>query len=438
MIFCVAKWGNLMINRMVNIINSKNYVNLLLLFGIIYCFYPVSSFHSTIGIASLIFIICNYKKIVLNSRFYAVTFFCLWLFIAALANYEISFWDNFGIIKKNFYFYFFFIFLGIYFSENVVKKFLKYFVNTASIFTVIGFIEVFSGEYLDKFYTIFRDGRDNPHLIFSDNLNRLLSVCPKYDPNYVGFLLTLPFIMSLYFTFKESNNKLKWSLYSLFFGIGIIFTGSRGAILIAVCSIIAFGILLLWFTKEKKYLKYLVTIILLICGSFIVINSFTSNNILSHKMVALEKGALYDNRSSEGMRIAMAEAAVDIIKENPLTGLSFTGFREYTRGTTVYSQNFKERPFSDPHNLILSLAVEGGLPVALTYIYLLLSPLFIKIKKTMIDFYDDKFWILGWVCCYIFTIPFEYSLRDECRFMLIYIFFALIIFYCNYERNYNE
>lgn len=55
MIFCVAKWGILMINRMVNIINSKNYVNLLLLFGIIYCFYPVSSFHSTIGIASLNF-----------------------------------------------------------------------------------------------------------------------------------------------------------------------------------------------------------------------------------------------------------------------------------------------------------------------------------------------------------------------------------------------
>ena len=290
MIFCVAKWGNLMINRMVNIINSKNYVNLLLLFGIIYCFYPVSSFHSTVGIASLIFIICNYKKIVLNSRFYAVTFFCLWLFVAALANYEIGFWGNFSIIKKNFYFYFYFLFLSIYFSENGIKKFLKYFINTASIFTIIGFVEVFSGEYFNKFYTIFRDGRNSPHLIFSDSLNRLLSVCPKYDPNYVGFLLTLPFIMSLYFTFKESNNKLKWSLYSLFFGIGIIFTGSRGAILIAVCSIIAFGILLLWFIKEKKYLKYLVTIILLICGSFIVINSFTSNNILSHKMVALEKG----------------------------------------------------------------------------------------------------------------------------------------------------
>lgn len=428
-----------MINNILKIINSKYYSVILLWMGIIYCFYPVSWFHSSIGIGCLVYLLFNYKDLVINKKIVAVSFFAIWILVSALANFDLGFYDNIGLLKKNFYFYFYFLFLVIYFKENTLDKFFDKFLCISVIYTFIGYIEVFSGTHLDKFFLIFRDRDLNPHLSFSETLNRLLSVCPKYDPNYVGFLLMLALVMCLFALFKnDDKNILKWIVGSCFFSIGIILTGSRGAILTAVCTSIVFCMLMAIFTHRQHLIKKILVALLLVVIGMGMFSYIMPENIITSKMNALENGALYDRNSSEGMRVAMILAAVDIVKENPLTGLSFIGFREFTRGSTIYSERFETYPFSDPHNFLLSLAVEGGIPIVLVFLYLVYSVILKSCNKKNIEQYIYKLWILGWVLAFIFNIPFEYTLRDECRIVLMYTFFALSVLYCNIGENDNE
>ena len=426
-------------NIILKLINSKYYSVLLLWMGIIYCFYPVSWFHSSIGIGCLVYLLFNYKALMIDKKIVAVSFFAVWILVSALANFDLGFYDNIGLLKKNFYFYFYFLFLVIYFKENRLEKFFDKFLCISAIYTIIGYIEVFSGIHLDKFFLIFRERDLNPHLPFSETLNRLLSVCPKYDPNYVGFLLMLALVMCLFALFKKDDkNILKWIFGSCFFGVGIIFTGSRGAILTAVCTSIVFCMLMAIFTHRQHFIKKILVALLLVVIGTGIFSYIMPENIIINKMNALENGALYDRNSSEGMRVAMILAAVDIIKENPLTGLSFIGFREFIRGTSIYSNRFEVYPFSDPHNFLLSMAVEGGLPLVLVFLYLVYNVILKSFNKKFVKQSICRFWVLGWTFVFIFNIPFEYTLRDECRINLLYTFFALSVLYCNTGENDNE
>lgn len=425
-----------MINILSKIVNSKYYSILLLWMGIIYCFYPVSWFHSSIGIGCLVYLLFNYKALVINKKIVAVSFFAVWILVSALANFDLGFYDNIGLLKKNFYFYFYSLFLVIYFKENTLDKFFDKFLCISVIYTLIGYIEVFSGTRLDKFFLIFRDRDLNPHLPFSETLNRLLAACPKYDPNYVGFLLMLALVMCLFALFKnDDKNILKWIVSSCFFSIGIILTGSRGAILTAVCTSIVFCMLMAIFTHRQHLIKKILVALLLVVIGTGMFSYTMPENIITSKMNALENGALYDRNSSEGMRVAMILAAVDIVKENPLTGLSFIGFREFVRGTSIYSDRFETNPLSDPHNFLLSLAVEGGLPLVVIFFYLIYKMMLKTCERNFVNFHLYKLWILGWMLAFLFNIPFEYSMRDECRFILLYTFFALSVIYCNDTKN---
>ena len=272
-------------------LNNNSIIYFFVGLSIILSFYPISSGSSIIGYFALIYVMFNYKDLSVNKIFIAVSLFSCWLLFSCLMthnefnNNDSRFWI------KELRFFLMFLMLSIMLTKMSFKKFFDMYLITGAVFTFLGYVEVFSGNSLDSFFRIFRSHAKNLHLYFDDSIPRLLSISRNADPNFVAFIIAVLFISATIIVLSGwLKNKHISKLYiflSLFFGIALLLTGSRGGVLVALFSLIFTSFIVAKTSYNTKIYKALI----FIGGAFILIllcfNFLFPDNIFIIKLMHL-------------------------------------------------------------------------------------------------------------------------------------------------------
>ena len=182
------------------------------------------------------------------------------------------------------------------------------------------------------------------------------------NPAIFGMLLSFCMPVCLYFATKSVNRERKlWVLLALVFGIFIILSDSRTAILSSICGIAVIllmeGRSLLGIIKTKRY-----RIIGIIC-----------------LVIAITAFYFYKKDSADG-RVLIWNVSLDMIKDRPWCGWGFDGYiAQYMNYQADYLTAHPDSPFvllagetQNPFNEFLHVALIYGIPCALLMVAVML------------------------------------------------------------------
>lgn len=201
-----------------------------------------------------------------------------------------------GLYLLRFIFYSLSFYLGYELTKNLIttKEINKVYIRAGFLLAVLGFVQLFFFPDLSPF-TAFG---------FDPHKNRMFSTI--LDPNYLGIILNLPFLLSLYCFLKTKDNR--WILLVLFFALAILLTFSRSAYLAVGIEIFLLGAL--------KFRRLLLISFLIVLILFFSVPEFKNRVAGAFRI---------DKTSSE--RIESWQKGFYIFKQNPLIGVGFNNTR---------------------------------------------------------------------------------------------------------------
>lgn len=194
---------------------------------------------------------------------------------------------------------------------------------------------------------------------FDPHKNRMFSTL--LDPNFLGMMLNIGFLMSLYFYFLKPQRK--WIYFCIAFSIGIFLTFSRSAYLALLIEILILG----FFRMRKLLIVSLVIFTLL----FLLVPKFNERVV---------GGINVDKTASE--RIESWKKGFSIFTEQPLIGVGFNNLRinlEKQNLLKTYSIDGGNSGAGVDSSLVFILATTGVIGL-LAYLYFWTDSLK-KIKK---------------------------------------------------------
>ena len=193
----------------------------------------------------------------------------------------------------------------------------------------------------------------------------------QYSNTFGGFLL-LPLFITTGFVLNENGifKKIIYGLLLVFFLITLIFTQSRGALLVFALSVVAFIILL---PRKEKIISLFVLLILALTGGVLFI--IKRNVIASYLGALISKIQIFVNfflkgqyDPSLGNRVYMVKDAFKILKDYPIFG---TGLGTYQYIYAKYRSVYFFSKF--PHSILFQYLPEIGIVGASIFIYLAIS-----------------------------------------------------------------
>ncbi len=302
-------------------------------------------------------------------------------------------------------------------TEKLLKAGIGFFLFGGFLFSIVGLLGMFT--FKVKHLTLLMKLKELlPQINF-----RLPGAEEGFHPNAVGgtLILIVPLFMVLAFVYRRKKTRqlrfLLLILAGLAFTFGVLLlTQSRGAWLgLLVACIIVFFLFLL---KRKIYL--IGFLVLLLIFSFIV-----APLLLEMDQVKLTtsqaEGTLF-------FRIQMWNVVMPVIHANPLVGIGLNEFR--------YHHEVKYK-YSHPHNKLLLLAVELGIPGLIAYLALLgcVGYAVVRVWKN-----SDNTWlslaVLGLGCGQL--AHFLYEMTDAVPFgAKVNVFFWLSLALIMAVYNYN-
>lgn len=171
------------------------------------------------------------------------------------------------------------------------------------------------------------------------------SIFAHYNVFGGAVALVLPIVFSLLLYFNEKSKRVLFTLFMVLLLLGLLASFSRGAML---GSLVALGVLV--YLYPIGYLRSIYTgAVLGLC--VLVATSFTANlPIPNTTMQRLFESAI---TGGEG-RLVLWDAAIGMVKTNPVTGIGAGNFSVRVREFVDYQQD-------TAHNLYLNTAAETGL-----------------------------------------------------------------------------
>jgi putative inorganic carbon (HCO3(-)) transporter len=236
-------------------------------------------------------------------------------------------------------------------TEKLLKAGIGFFLFGGFLFSIVGLLGMFT--FKVKHLTLLMKLKELlPQINF-----QLPGAEEGFHPNAVGgtLILIIPLFMVLAFVYWRKKSRRLGFLLLILAGLGFTFgvlllTQSRGAWLgLLVACIIVFFLFLL---KRKIYL--IGFLVLLLIFSFIVVPLLLEMDQVKLTTSQAE-GTLF-------FRIQMWNVVMPMIHANPVVGIGLNQFRHH------YEVKYK---YSHPHNKLLLLAVELGIPGLIAYLALL-------------------------------------------------------------------
>ena len=233
------------------------------------------------------------------------------------------------------------------------------------------------------------------------------------NPAVFGMLLSFCIPISVYYaTQTKGRIKVLWELLSLLYGVFIVLSDSRTAILASICGIIVIlviklvSIQKLFSCKRSRYIGLI-------------------------SIVAICVALYYYKRDSADGRILIWTVCVEMIKDKPWLGWGFDGYiAHYMDYQADYLITHPDSPFiqlagetQNPFNEFLHVAIIYGIPCALMFVGVLIWLIWYIYKRVN----EYKSILLSLVCvlivwcffCYPFNISFVWL-------MILYIILCLV------------
>ena len=214
-----------------------------------------------------------------------------------------------------------------------------------------------------------------------------------------GRFISSAYIITLFYLLNLINKKLiplvSLSLFAII--LGVYLSGLRAALIGII--VFTFLILIIYIIQKRIRVINFACLILSVVISFITIYTFSSSNqLLSGRFDNLQdiEGLRFNYDSPIHTRYNSFDVCIKIIKEKPLLGVGFGGFRncdeDYFTNATKY-----------PHNIFLEFTVELGIPGVLLLL-LLFYIIFSSARKVSVEVFIFFLFAL-WLAMFSKDIP---------------------------------
>jgi len=226
--------------------------------------------------------------------------------------------------------------------------------------------------------------------VFSVFLILILQPFSYYDMNIKNItswshVIYGRFIGSVYliilFFYLNTKDKTLITFFPFAFAViivGVYLSGLRAMIL--GVSILTPITLLISFLQKKVNIKKIAALVVAIAASItVIITVIPGNEILTGRLENLQdfEKLRFNVDGPIQTRYHFYKISIEILKEYPILGVGFGGFRNYKNDVATQARKY-------PHNLFLEFAVELGIPGILFCIYLLYL-IFSSAKKISIE-----------------------------------------------------
>ena len=328
-----------------------------------------------------------------------------------------------GVIKFSFYLTFFFSFIFAYcFSLIIGKSFIKYLIVLFTASILIESLTVVISSINLKFFQNMAVERTLAIRGYAGNINiTAFSICLK-----------LPVLMYMLYNYKSKYEKYI-SLFALFFSFSALFIlMSRGAF---ISMFVITGLFLIMKTKRRTIPRSISLFSIIIISSVLVQSTILDNNLISERV-----NSINIDRSDDSVneRLRYYSHAIESIKKNPFTGVGIGNWK--LKSIDYDKQDIKSYvvPFH-VHNDILQVGAEIGILGLLSYVFLLLYPLTITLKKIINRISDDYdiivlLMIISYGIDSMLNFPISRAI-SHMNFIFILIFFIHIQTVINYRSN---
>jgi len=292
-------------------------------------------------------------------------------------DYYHSLWDNYERMLGLFTIFHYIIFYFI--AGGILREWLDWKI-ASRVFLFAGFLVMFIGWLQTQ----------NPQLLLNNGSERVMSTLG--NPIYVGDYGMFLFFLALLLFIREKNNLWK-TFYCLagFFGVmGIIWSGTRGAVL-GMAAAVSFGIVsYIVFSKDSPRIRYgLLGLSFLFLSSLATLYYYKNTDFVKNiPAVGRAINTSFVDIKGSPRWIAWG-IAIESWKERPIFGWGpnnyFYAFNKYYKAKSL-DFGYQETWFDNAHNIILNtLSVQGAIGLL---IYL--SVFVVAIVSLTISFYQGK------------------------------------------------
>lgn len=324
----------------------------------------------------------------------------------------------------------------IFFSSFVIIVFLSKVkhINFVRAFTVLTLMAVFiESVYINYLFfdSIVISGnildRSNEFRGFTANIN------------ISSFSLCLKIPMLFYLTFNTKVTTLKLlSLIMIFSSIiTILLLGGRASIIALLFILIMIFIICILNTNKLKIINLSLSILIVILSLF-TYQYFNQNNTSSQVVERFSNVLNPSADQSVKERLNFYNTAFQSIKNKPLLGI---GIGNWKLVSIEYNKDVIE-DYKVPyhvHNDFLQVAAEIGLFGGIAYMYFILFPFVMSIKKFLIDkekYFNKHALVFLIFSVYIIDSMLNFPMARPVNF--IYLLFAMVLFYTPYPNNLND
>ncbi len=348
-------------------------------------------------------------------------------FLFVIYNYISLFWTNEIELSINYVGAYFYYFPFVIMLTSLKKEYLPKLIN---VFLLAMFLSeiVNYGIYLDFWTTAHNELQEK---LFGNELPRAFMGHSAYSL-FLAFASLLLLNKFIY----ESSLKYKY-LYLSFFVItfiSLMVSGGRTGLLPFIITLFIYILFNIKRIKIKNIIIFLTLIISLLAISFSTIK--VTNERFSQAKMDIQNIFEGEFNSSFGLRIALVELGIEVVKENPIFGV---GIKENLVAALELSKTPEYKKYDyfstwskkdNYHNQYIEIATQLGL-VGLT-IFLLFLYYIAKIKISNSEYFNIK---LIFVSMLIFGITTTGMFHHRFPIGLFALFIGILLVYSKYEKE---
>ena len=312
------------------------------------------------SIFAILYVVIYRKKININFESFVWIVFIIYLFIIMFfsrnieKSFELTFLVFLAIIIKIIY-------------QNAEDNWQKIFINLMSTFSMVHVIATILQFLFPSFINninkiiLSKGNLIQNNMLYQNGAYAGITGQTSLNAFFITIFILLTFVNIL---IKEERKKLNLGLLLLSL-LSLFITAKRGMLIFSF-SIIFLMYMFISFKDRKHNLKYFITIVLLILGTYILIMKIPATRVVFEKFTALSK----EENSLNG-RDYLWRNTYNVFKENKLTGVGL-GYISNIIGDYT-------------HNVYLQLLAEIGLFGSFLYLISVICSLILTIKniKTM-------------------------------------------------------
>ena len=295
-----------------------------------------SSFGSVLRLLGILIIgycVCIYTRYpvrVRNLRFLVPVI--LWLMLAAISvlwSKDLSWWSYF---IKIYAVQFIFVLFVVAYYQRLKFQFLENGLILGSMMASSVLI------FLPQVSQITKDGR-RTFVVFGQDL----------DPNIVACIIMLGLFACLRRIFEYQYRGIFNKLVIIYLAIGMLFTGSRGAL---ISFVIGGGVLLLLEMKNRGSRKRVIFVAVIFVAAAVVALAYMPEELLTNRFSSDTILGINEYEDGSHNRYTIWMKAIKLFKESPIIGYGCGNF--FSAIATIYEE-------CASHNMYVLVAIEEGI-----------------------------------------------------------------------------